>query len=271
MFHSFYQMNGSKLLLPAILFMVAYYTPTFLADFDVPFKLIFHSFPLFAVTVPLVMPNLTGKVAIVTGGNSGIGLETVRALAEAGCKVVMTSRDIPRGQAARVGIKGEVFVKQLDLASMHSVENFVKEFITMNLGRLDFLVLNAGKLNLVIDKTDDGLEWMVGSHHIGHFYLTDLLMPILQKTISLHNEARVVVTSSSAMVAAPPSPVEWAQFENPDKLQAMSMMTAYGASKLANQLFAVELRNRHGREGLCFLLTLTIVSAGESTPLMELN
>jgi len=243
------RMKKTWLLIPAAVLLVSFYSTHILAYFDIPIRLLFFSFPIFAEIAPLTVPNLTGRVAIVTGGNAGIGFETVKALAHAGCKVVMTSRDMPRGEEAKTKLSGDVIVKQLDLSSLASVESFVKEFVSLNLGRLDFLVLNAGKWPQGIQKTEDGLEWMVGSHHIGHFHLTTLLMPVLKQTAAKHKESRVVVTSSAALVMAPKSPVKWKSFERPDVLEICDS-TAYGASKLANALFAFELHKRYGSSGL---------------------
>ena len=248
LFISFYPMKKSFLLVAALAVFLFYF-PQILKSFDYPPRLLSFSFPIFAETVNLEIPDLRGKVAVVTGGNAGIGLETVRSLAGAGCTVVMASRDVARGEEARAKVQGNVIVKKLDLADLSIVENFAKEVITLNLGRLDFLVLNAGKWPQGIKATADGLEWMVGSHHVGHFHLTNLLMPLIKKTLKDHKEARVVVTSSAAMVLAPTSPVQWKTFEKPDSL-ALSDSQAYGASKLANALFALELDKRYRKSGL---------------------
>ena len=242
-------MKKTILLFPAVALVLAFYFPQILSSLGYPHRLIFFSFPIFAETVPLVIPEMRGKVAVVTGGNAGIGFETVKALAAAGCKVVMASRDVSRGEEAKAKLKGDVIVKQLDLADLSSVENFAKEVITLNLGRLDFLVLNAGKWPEGIQSTADGFEWMVGAHHVGHFHLTDLLMPLLKKTMRERKEARVVVTSSAAMILAPSTPVQWKAFEKPNEL-GLSDSQAYGASKLANALFALELDKRHRKAGL---------------------
>lgn len=136
-------------------------------------------------------PDLKGKTAVVTGGNSGIGTETVKALASAGCRVILCSRSVEAGEeAAEVQIKAaqgreikdgysvpdaDIKVLPLDLADLSSVEQLAKELESEK--SIDYLVLNAGVMIGPKGYTKDGFERQIGTNHFGHFYLTDLLLP----------------------------------------------------------------------------------------------
>ncbi|MCD4686598.1 MAG: SDR family NAD(P)-dependent oxidoreductase, partial [Anaerolineae bacterium] len=142
------------------------------------------------------MPNQTGKVAVVTGANSGIGFEAARALAAKGAQVVMACRSLEKGQAARDKISREhpaaqVELLPLDLAGLDSVRRFARE-LGAKYNRLDVLVNNAGIMMNPYSKTADGFESQFGTNHLGHFALTGLLIDLLLKTPG----ARVVNVSS---------------------------------------------------------------------------
>jgi hypothetical protein len=140
-------------------------------------------------------PNLKGKTAVVTGGNSGIGTETVKALASAGCRVILCSRNVQAGEeAAEVQIKAsqgreikdgysvpdaDIKVLPLDLADLASVEQLAKELESEE--SIDYLVLNAGVMIGPKGYTKDGFERQIGTNHFGHFYLTDLLLPRMKQ------------------------------------------------------------------------------------------
>jgi NAD(P)-dependent dehydrogenase (short-subunit alcohol dehydrogenase family) len=140
-------------------------------------------------------PNLKGKTAVVTGGNSGIGTETVKALASAGCRVILCSRNVQAGEeAAEVQIKAsqgreikdgysvpdaDIKVLPLDLADLASVELLAKELESEE--SIDFLVLNAGVMIGPKGYTKDGFERQIGTNHFGHFYLTELLLPRMKQ------------------------------------------------------------------------------------------
>ena len=143
------------------------------------------------------MPDLTGKVAIVTGANSGLGYETARALARKNAHVVMAVRSQEKGQAAIKQIRQEsptalLELMPLDLADLASIRQFAETF-KANYNRLDILSNNAGVMAIPYRKTADGFEMQFGTNHLGHFALTGLLLPVLQATPN----ARVVNTSSS--------------------------------------------------------------------------
>jgi NAD(P)-dependent dehydrogenase (short-subunit alcohol dehydrogenase family) len=191
------------------------------------------------------IPDLTGKVIIVTGGNSGLGYEAVKAFAKKGAKVYMTSRSIEKGQNAQKQILDEVSdaaieVAQLNLADLSSVRKFANEFAGSE-DRLDVLLNNAGIMMTPYSVTADGFENQFGTNHLGHFALTGLLM----KTISKTPESRIVNVSSIAHKGG--------SFDFNDLLysngKTYDPMKAYRRSKLANLLFTYELQRRLSSAG----------------------
>lgn len=180
------------------------------------------------------IPDQTGRTAVVTGANSGLGLATVEALARAGAHVVLAVRDPRRGEAAAAAVPGSVEVRRLDLADLSSV----REFAAGWRGDLDLLINNAGVMNVPEGRTKDGFETQFGTNHLGHFALTNLLLP--------HITDRVVVLSSGAH-RMPGSPR--IRFDNLDLTGEYAPMAAYSQSKLANLLFTLELQRRLGEAG----------------------
>jgi NAD(P)-dependent dehydrogenase (short-subunit alcohol dehydrogenase family) len=185
------------------------------------------------------IPNQTGRLAIVTGANTGIGFETARALAQKAASVVLACRSRDKGQAAVERILAEnpdasVRFEQLDLSDLHSVETFAERVQTQN-NRLDLLILNAGVMVPPESKTAQGFELQFGVNHLGHFALTGRLLPLMQKV----DGARVVVVSSTA-AAMGTVDFDDLQFEK----RGYAPWKAYGQSKLANQLFTLELQRR---------------------------
>ncbi|WP_055495138.1 oxidoreductase [Streptomyces sp. TP-A0356] len=173
----------------------------------------------------------TGRTAVVTGANSGIGLATVDALARAGAHVVLAVRDLRRGEAAAAsvrGAKGSVEVRRLDLADLASI----REFATGWRGDLDVLINNAGVMNVPEATTKDGFEMQLGTNHLGHFALTNLLLP--------HVRDRVVTVASGAHRF----PGARIHFDNLNLSGEYAPMAAYSQSKLANLLFTLELQRR---------------------------
>ncbi|UUU23894.1 oxidoreductase [Streptomyces sp. DSM 40750] len=180
------------------------------------------------------IPDLTGRTAVVTGANSGIGLSAVDALARAGAHVVLAVRDPRRGEAAAAtvsGARGTVEVRPLDLADLASVRRFADGWQ----GDLDLLINNAGVMNLPEGTTKDGFETQFGTNHLGHFALTNLLLP--------HVTDRVVTVASNAHK---PGRIH---FENLNLTGEYQPLTAYAQSKLANLLFTLELQRRLGLAG----------------------
>jgi NAD(P)-dependent dehydrogenase (short-subunit alcohol dehydrogenase family) len=182
------------------------------------------------------IPDQTGRTAVVTGANSGLGIATVDALARAGAHVVLAVRDPKRGEAAAATVqgRGSVDVRRLDLADLASV----REFAAGWQGDLDLLINNAGVMNIPEASTKDGFEMQLGTNHLGHFALTNLLLP--------HVTDRVVTVSSGAH-KMPGSP--YIHFDNLNLTGEYAPMTAYSQSKLANLLFTLELQRRLAEAG----------------------
>src|SRR5438876_8551828 len=119
------------------------------------------------------MPSQEGRTVVVTGANSGIGLAAARELARAGARVVLAARDPARGEKAAASISGEREVRQLDLSDLASVRSFAEAWD----GDLHVLVNNAGVMAPPEGRTKDGFELQIGTNHLGHFALTNLLLP----------------------------------------------------------------------------------------------
>ncbi|KRE63672.1 oxidoreductase [Nostocoides sp. Soil756] len=200
------------------------------------------------------IPDLTGKRALVTGANSGIGLVEARALAQKGADVVLAVRNTAaREQAAerirRTGAPGSVTVETLDLASQASIRALAERFT----GPLHLLLNNAGVMMPPrYRETEDGFELQFGTNHLGHFALTGLLLPRLLEAPT----SRVTTVSSIAHQAGDGAVCEG----NPR--QGYDPQTAYGRSKLANLLFAQELQRRASAAGVP--LTSTAAHPGVS-------
>ena len=189
------------------------------------------------------MPDLTGKVAIVTGANSGIGLEAALALAGKGAQVVIASRNLEKCDEAAAQIRAKtpaclLEVIRLDLADLASVRAFTGAFRDGH-DRLDLLVNNAGVMALPYRKTADGFEMQFGTNHLGHFALTGLLLDTLLNTPG----ARVVTVSSGAHTMGS------VRFDDLQRERSYKKWEAYGQSKLANLLFAYELQRRFAAIG----------------------
>jgi len=179
------------------------------------------------------IPDLQGKTIIVTGGNSGLGYESVKAFALKGATVVLACRNLAKGEKAKNEIlkanpSGEIKVMQLDLANLTSVEAFAKKFASEH-KQLNVLLNNAGIMATPNIKTDDGFEAQLGTNHLGHFALTGHLLPLLKGT----PQSRVVNVSSLAHKGGKMD-FNDLMFE---KCRKFKPMRAYGQSKLANLLF----------------------------------
>ncbi|MFB4272015.1 oxidoreductase [Nonomuraea sp. GTA35] len=189
---------------------------------------------------PASMPDLTGRTAVVTGANSGIGLPTALELARHGAHVVVAARDPDKGaQAVRLILReapdARVEFGRLDLADLASVRRFAA-----GVSELDLLVNNAGVALISRQRTRDGFEMQLGTNHLGHFALTGLLLPLL----AARPGARVVTVSSDAHAAGR------IDFDDLGLERGYGRMSAYGRSKLANLLFALELQRRAERAGV---------------------
>ena len=187
---------------------------------------------------PSDLPEMAGRTIVITGANSGIGLEAARALAARGAAVVLAVRSVEKGNAAAATIAGSVRVAELDLADLASVRRFASEFE----GSIDILINNAGVMAPPLTRTADGFELQFGTNHLGHFALTALLLP---RVID-----RVVTISSAAHRAGK------IDFHDPNwNARSYQRWAAYGQSKLANLLFTLELQRRLEAAGSSVLST----------------
>ena len=183
--------------------------------------------------------DLKGKVAIVTGGYSGIGLETVRALAAAGASVTVPARDTEKANAALAGMPGDIRIALMDLADIASVKRFALGFASDNTA-LDLLINNAGVMACPEMRVGPGWELQFGTNHMGHFALATTLLPLIQRT----ENARVVALSSTGHKL---SAIRW---DDPNWTDgSYDKWKAYGQSKTANSLFALGMNARLKESG----------------------
>ena len=173
------------------------------------------------------MPSLDGRTVVVTGANSGLGLVAARAFAGAGARVVLAVRNTQKGEAAAATIAGSAEVRRLDLADLASIAAFAEGWE----GGLDILVNNAGVMAVPQQRTKDGFELQIGTNHLGHFALTNRLLPAITDR---------VVTLSSFAHRTGRIRLDDLSFER----RRYGRWTAYGQSKLANLLFTLELQRR---------------------------
>jgi NAD(P)-dependent dehydrogenase (short-subunit alcohol dehydrogenase family) len=184
------------------------------------------------------MPDQSGRVAIVTGANTGIGFETAAALAAKNASVVMACRNRHKAEDAMERIRvrtpnAKLEFIELDLSSLASVERFAEAYRAGH-ERLDLLINNAGVMVPPLGQTEDGFELQFGCNHLGHFALTGRLLDLLEAT----PDARIVTVSSMAHRQGK------MDFDNLNAEKGYSAMPAYGQSKLANLLFTFELQRR---------------------------
>jgi len=182
--------------------------------------------------------DLTDKIAIVTGGNSGLGLETVRVLALKNCKVIMASRNIEKASPAKDRIltsfpNADIEIMQLNLADLTSVREFAEKF-NSKVSSLDLLINNAGVMDIPYSKTKENFEMQLGTNHFGHFALTGLLLDKLLQT----ENSRIVTLSSMIHKYGN------INFNDLNSENKYSSWGAYAQSKLANLLFAYELQRK---------------------------
>ncbi|MFE4861558.1 oxidoreductase [Streptomyces sp. NPDC056670] len=187
------------------------------------------------------IPDQSGRTAVVTGANSGIGLVTARELARRGARVVLACRSEARGKEAEERVRSEVpgaraEFRRLDLADLASVREFAAQ---LPYERLDLLINNAGVMALPYGRTADGFETQFGVNHLGHFALTGLLLPRLRAA----GAARVVSVSSGMHVLGN------VDLRDLNSERHYRRWVAYGRSKSANLLFVHELARRLGAVG----------------------
>ncbi len=185
------------------------------------------------------IPDQTGRTAVVTGANTGLGLETAKALAARGATVVLAVRNLDKGKDAAAAITtatpgADVTVQRLDLSSLTSVREAADELRTRH-DRLDLLVNNAGVMYTPQSTTADGFELQFGTNHLGHFALTGL---VLDRLLTTPGSRIVTVSSVGHRIRAR------IHFDDLQLEQGYGRVTAYGQSKLANLLFTYELQRR---------------------------
>lgn len=182
------------------------------------------------------LPDLTGRLYVITGGNSGIGFEAAKHLGKAGADVVLACRSVGKAEEAakelRAHNQGRVDVVQLDLGDLSSVRSAAEE-ICNNHSKIDALINNAGVMQTPKQKTADGFEMQFGTNHLGHFLLSGLLIDLIEAAAG-----RVVTLSSIAHLSGT------IQFDDLMGEKEYSATRAYTQSKCANLLFALELDRR---------------------------
>ncbi len=186
------------------------------------------------------VPDQSGRLAIVTGSNTGLGYDTARVLAARGAHVVMAVRDTVKGEAAAARIRrlspdATVSVHKLDLGSLASVREAGAE-LAAAYPRIDLLINNAGVMYPPKQTTADGFELQFGTNHLGHFALTGLLLPNLLPV----DGSRVVVVASIAHNIRAKIDFDDLQWEH----RRYDRVASYGQSKLANLMFAYDLQRR---------------------------
>jgi NAD(P)-dependent dehydrogenase (short-subunit alcohol dehydrogenase family) len=185
------------------------------------------------------VPGQQGRLAVVTGANTGLGFETARVLAVRGASVVLAVRDTEKGKRAAARIAGavpgaDVMVQRLDLASLDSVRAAAGELRARH-PRIDLLVNNAGVMLTPRQTTGDGFELQFGTNHLGHFAFTGLL---LEQMLPVPGSRVVTVSSLAHRVGAR---INFADLQSE---RSYSRLGAYGQSKLANLMFTYELQRR---------------------------
>ena len=191
------------------------------------------------------IPDLSGRTAVITGANGGLGLASAAALAAKGAHVVMAARNQEKAAAARESIltstpKASLSVVPLDLGSLASVEQAAQEILSRH-DRIEILMNNAGVMAMPEGKTIDGFETQFGTNHLGHWALTSHLLPTLLRT----KGARIVtVTSTAQHTGRRVNP------KDPNLTKRYDAWLAYGQSKLANRHFAMGLQDQFEEAGV---------------------
>jgi len=183
---------------------------------------------------------MDGKTVVITGANTGIGKITATDMSRRGARVIMLCRDMTRAEPAAEDIRketgGEVIVEKMDLASLASIRACA-ERLSKSETKIDVLINNAGVMMCPMSRTEDGFEMQIGTNHFGHFYLTNLLLPLIKKAAP---GARIVTVSSLAHKRIDDIMWEDINWNN----TPYDTVTAYAQSKLANILFTRELARR---------------------------
>jgi NAD(P)-dependent dehydrogenase (short-subunit alcohol dehydrogenase family) len=185
------------------------------------------------------IPRQDGRVAVVTGANTGLGFETARRLTERGASVVLAVRDMEKGKLAAARMNGDVSVQELDLTSLESVRAAAAGLRAAH-PRIDLLINNAGVMYTPRQTTRDGFELQFGTNHLGHFALTGLLLDLL---LPVPGSRVVTVSSTGHRIRAA------IHFDDLQWERSYARIGAYGQSKLANLMFTYELQRRLAAHG----------------------
>ncbi len=190
------------------------------------------------------IPDQTGRVAVITGANTGLGYETAAALADHGARVVLAVRNLDKGKdaAARIAARSphaEVTLQELDLTSLDSVRAAADQ-LKADHERIDLLINNAGVMYTPKETTKDGFEMQFGTNHLGHFALTGLL---LERLLPVPGSRVVTVSSMGHRILAD------IHFDDLQWERSYNRVAAYGQAKLANLLFTYELQRRLAPHG----------------------
>ncbi|KAF5621073.1 alcohol dehydrogenase Bli-4 [Fusarium tjaetaba] len=195
------------------------------------------------------IPSQKGKVILITGGNSGLGLETARALLKhEPSRIFLACRSKEKFEQAVNDLKQSgsntevVSFLALDLASLSSIKSAAAEFQASS-SRLDILINNAGIMMTPEGLTKEGYEIQIGTNHMGHAFFTHLLLPTLEETAKTNPDVRIVFVSSAGETMAPKNPYQLDQFKT--TLPNISTISRYGISKLANIHYAAALAERY--------------------------
>jgi NAD(P)-dependent dehydrogenase (short-subunit alcohol dehydrogenase family) len=185
------------------------------------------------------IPDQTGRTAVITGANTGLGFETAKALANRGAHVVLAVRNLDKGKDAAARIGGDVTVSELDLTSLASVRSAADE-LKSRYERIDLLINNAGVMWTPKSTTKDGFELQFGTNHLGHFAFTGLL---LDRLLPVKGSRVVTVSSLGHRILAD------IHFDDLQWERTYNRVAAYGQAKLANLLFTYELQRRLAHHG----------------------
>ncbi|KAG9229057.1 hypothetical protein BJ875DRAFT_434251 [Amylocarpus encephaloides] len=216
------------------------------------------------------IPNLTGKVIAITGGNAGLGAETVLRLAPHNpAHIYILSRNASSTSSTISEVKSQVPTccpishVPCDLSSLSSVRDCATE-LKRRTQRLDIVFLNAGVMLVPPALTEDGYDIQFGTNHLGHFLLSELLLPLLRSTAQLENaDVRVVVLSSAGMALCLWWGIDYNTLKKAGSSWSLSGLYRYGQSKLANALFAREFDARYARDGItCVSIHPGVISTG---------